>query len=171
MKKENVTLLGMPGSGKSTVGVILAKALGYEFIDTDLLIQKQEGRLLRQIIAEEGLDRFVEIENQVNRDVECTRAVIAPGGSVVYGTEAMEHLAEISTMVYLKLPYETIYGRIADTKKRGVVLRDGQTLKDLYDERCPLYEKYADLVIDCEQKSIREITEEIAREYEKNRNR
>ena len=150
MKKENVTLLGMPGSGKSTVGVILAKALGYEFIDTDLLIQKQEGRLLRQIIAEEGLDRFVEIENQVNRDVECTRAVIAPGGSVVYGTEAMEHLAEISTMVYLKLPYETIYGRIADTKKRGVVLRDGQTLKDLYDERCPLYEKYADLVIDVE---------------------
>lgn len=150
MKKDNVTLLGMPGSGKSTVGVILAKALGYEFIDTDLLIQKQEGRLLRQIIAQEGLDRFVEIENQVNRDVDCHQAVIAPGGSVVYGTEAMEHLAEISTMVYLKLTYETVAGRIADTTKRGVVLRDGQTLKDLYDERCPLYEKYADIVIDAE---------------------
>jgi len=153
MKKENITLLGMPGCGKSTVGVILAKALGYEFVDTDLLIQKQEGRLLREIIAEEGLDRFVEIENQVNAQVDFTRSVIAPGGSVVYGKEAMEHLKEISTMVYLRLSYETVHGRIADTTKRGVVLREGQTLEDLYRERCPLYEKYADITIDAEQDS------------------
>ena len=153
MKKENITLLGMPGSGKSTVGVILAKALGYEFIDTDLLIQRQEGRLLREIIAEEGLDRFVEIENQVNAGVECQRSVIAPGGSVVYGQKAMEHLKEISTVVYLKLSYKTVAGRVLDTAKRGVVLREGQTLKDLYEERCPLYEKYADITINAEQET------------------
>ena len=153
MKKENVTLVGMPGSGKSTVGVILAKALGYEFIDTDLLIQKQEGRLLRKIIAEEGLDRFIEIENRVNAGVECQRSVVAPGGSVIYGQKAMEHLKEISTIVYLKLSYETVAGRVLDTAKRGVVLREGQTLKDLYEERCPLYEKYADITVDAEQET------------------
>ncbi|MCI8626353.1 MAG: shikimate kinase [Lachnospiraceae bacterium] len=151
MKKENITLIGMPGSGKSTIGVILAKALGYEFIDTDLLIQKQEGRLLREIIAEEGLARFMEIENQVNAGVTGQRAVIAPGGSVVYGEEAMKHLSEISTVVYLKLSYKTIAGRIQDTVKRGVVLKNGQTLQDLYEERCPLYERYADITIDAEQ--------------------
>ena len=151
MKRENITLIGMPGSGKSTIGVILAKALGYEFIDTDLLIQKQEGRLLREIIAEDGLERFKEIENQVNARVACHRAVIAPGGSVVYGKEAMRHLSEISTVVYLKLSYETIAERIQDTDKRGVVLRPGQTLKDLYEERCPLYEQYADVTVDAEQ--------------------
>lgn len=149
--KDNITLIGMPGSGKSTVGVILAKALGYEFIDTDLLIQKQEKRLLREIIAQDGLDRFIEIENQVNRDVICHSSVIAPGGSVVYGVEAMEHLRSISTVVYLRLSYETVATRVSDTTKRGVALRRGQTLKDLYEERCPLYEKYADIVVDAEQ--------------------
>ena len=150
-KQENITLIGMPGSGKSTIGVILAKALGYEFIDTDLLIQKQEGRLLREIIAEDGLERFKEIENQVNAEVECRRAVIAPGGSVIYGKEAMQHLSEISTIVYLRLSYETIAGRIQDTTRRGVVLEEGQTLQDLYEERFPLYERYADVTIDAEQ--------------------
>lgn len=153
MKKDNITLIGMPGSGKSTVGVILAKAMGYEFLDTDLLIQREEGKLLWEIIAECGLEGFVAVENRVNASVECERTVIAPGGSVVYGREAMEHLKEISTVIYLKLSCRTVSGRIQDTEKRGVVLRNGQTFSDLYEERCPLYEKYADLIIDAEQES------------------
>lgn len=151
--KKNITLIGMPGSGKSTVGVILAKALGYEFLDTDLLIQSQEGKLLCEIIAERGNEGFKQIENQVNASVSCSRTVIAPGGSVVYGREAMEHLKEISTVVYLKLGYEAIVSRIEDTEKRGVVLEKGQTLLGLYEERCLLYEAYADLAVDADQES------------------
>jgi len=150
-RKENITLIGMPGSGKSTVGVLLAKALGYEFLDTDLLIQKQEGKLLWQIIEAKGLAAFKEIENQVNAGVTCTRTVIAPGGSVVYGREAMEHLKNISTVIYLKLSCETATKRVQNAAKRGVAMGEGQSLQDLYYERCPLYEKYADLTIDAEQ--------------------
>ncbi len=144
----NITLIGMPGSGKSTVGVLLAKRLGLSFIDTDLLIQKQEGRLLKEIIAQEGLEGFLKIENQVNRDLQADQAVIAPGGSVVYGREAMEHLKEISTLVYLKLSCEQLEARLGNLQDRGVALKDGMTLQDLYDERVPLYEKYADLTVD-----------------------
>ena len=134
----------MPAVGKSTVGVVVAKRLGYEFIDTDLLIQKQENRLLREIIAEEGLDGFLSIENQVNRDVEAEHAVISPGGSVVYCEEAMKHYKEIGTIVYLHASFEVINSRLKNAKKRGVALRDGQTLKALYDERVVLFEKYAE---------------------------
>lgn len=144
----NITLIGMPGSGKSTVGVLLAKRLGLSFIDTDLLIQKQESRLLKEIIAQEGLEGFLKIENQVNRDLQADQAVIAPGGSVVYGREAMEHLKEISTLVYLKLSCEQLKERLGNLQDRGVALKDGMTLQDLYDERVPLYEKYADLTVD-----------------------
>ena len=135
---ENITLIGMPGVGKSTVGVILAKVLGYEFVDSDLLIQKSENLLLREIIARDGQDGFLKIENRVN----------ATGGSVVYCAEAMEHLRKIGKVVYLKLEYEELKKRLGNLRGRGVVLRDGQTLKDLYDERTPLYEKYADIVVD-----------------------
>ena len=126
---ENIVLIGMPGVGKSTVGVILAKELGYQFIDADLLIQKQEKRLLREIIAQEGVDGFIQIENQVNASIETTRTVIATGGSVVYGREAMEHLKKISTVVYLKLSYQALKKRLGNLKNRGVVLREGQTLR------------------------------------------
>lgn len=146
---KNIVLIGMPAVGKSTVGVVVAKRLGYEFIDTDLLIQKQEKRLLKEIIAEEGNERFLAIENQVNRDLNAERAVIAPGGSVVYCKEAMEHFKKIGTVVYLKVSYETIHNRIKNARSRGVVLREDQTLKDLYDERTSLFEKYADCTI-CE---------------------
>lgn len=132
---DNIILIGMPASGKSTVGVVLAKRLGYEFIDTDLLIQKQEQALLREIIAEKGEDGFLVIEDQVNADLEAERSVIAPGGSVVYCENAMKHYKEIGTVVYLQTSYQTIKERIGDPKKRGVVLREGQTLKDLYEER------------------------------------
>lgn len=146
---DNIILIGMPASGKSTVGVVLAKRLGYEFIDTDLLIQKQEQALLREIIAEKGEDGFLVIEDQVNADLEAERSVIAPGGSVVYCENAMKHYKEIGTVVYLQTSYQTIKERIGDPKKRGVVLREGQTLKDLYEERRVLFAKYADITI-CE---------------------
>lgn len=146
--KSNIVLIGMPGVGKSTVGVILAKVLGYQFVDSDLIIQKEEGKLLKEIIAEVGTGGFVEVENRVNASLAVTDSVIATGGSVVYGKEAMEHLREIGTIVYLSLPYEEIDRRLSDIKGRGVVLRDGQTLKDLYEERCVLYEQYADVRID-----------------------
>ena len=144
---KNIIFIGMPASGKSTVGVVVAKRLGYEFIDTDLLIQKQEKKLLKEIIAEVGNEGFLEIENQVNRDVNPEKAVISPGGSVVYCKEAMEHFKEIGTIVYLKVSYETIDRRISNAKNRGVVLKEGQTLKDLYDERTALFEKYADHIV------------------------
>lgn len=153
---NNIVLIGMPGVGKSTVGVILAKELGYQFVDADLLIQKREKRLLKEIIASEGVDGFIEIENQVNASIEAEQTVIATGGSVVYGAEAMKHLKEIATVVYLKLSYKVLRKRLGDLKNRGVVLRDGQTLKDLYEERVVLYEKYADITIDEENKGIEE---------------
>ena len=146
---KNIVLIGMPAVGKSTVGVVVAKRLGYEFVDTDLLIQKQEKRLLKEIIAQEGNDGFLTIENQVNRDLDVENAVIAPGGSVVYCEEAMEHYKKTGTVVYLKVSYETIDRRIQNAKSRGVVLKEGQTLKDLYEERVCLFEKYADYTI-CE---------------------
>ena len=150
MKKENIVLIGMPGVGKSTVGVILAKVLGYQFLDADLLIQQQEGMLLKDIIANVGTEGFIEVENRVNAGITCVKTIIATGGSVVYGKEAMEHLKKIGTVVYLEVPYTTIEKRLSDIKGRGVVLKEGQTLHDLYMERVPLYEKYADVRV-CEE--------------------
>lgn len=138
----------MPASGKSTVGVLLAKRLGYSFVDSDILIQEQEKRLLKEIIAQEGIEGFMEVENRVNAGICVERSVIAPGGSVIYGKEAMEHLKEISTIVYLKLSYEELEKRLGNLVDRGVVLKNGMTLRDLYNERVPYYEKYADITID-----------------------
>lgn len=148
MKKDNITLIGMPASGKSTVGVLLAKRLGYSFVDVDILIQEKEKRLLKDIIEQDGLDGFKEIENRVNAELQVERSIIAPGGSVIYGEGAMEHLKEISTIVYLKLSYEEVEARLGDLKDRGVAVKDGMTLKDLYEERVPLYERYADITVD-----------------------
>lgn len=138
----------MPGVGKSTVGVVLAKVLGYQFVDADLVIQEQEGKLLREIIAEVGTEGFIEVENRVNASLMVRHSVIATGGSVVYGAEAMEHLSQIGTVVYLSLPFEILNKRLHDIKGRGVALREGQTLRDLFEERVPLYEKYADITVD-----------------------
>ena len=146
--KNNIVLIGMPGVGKSTIGVILAKILGYKFVDTDLLIQESEKRLLKDIIASEGVDGFIDIENKVNSRIKAERSVIATGGSVVYGKEAMAHLAKIGTIVYMKLDYRKLRYRLGNIKGRGVVIRPGQRLSDLYNERTALYEKYADIVID-----------------------
>lgn len=145
---KNVVLIGMPGVGKSTIGVILAKVLGYQFVDADLVIQKEEGKLLKDIIAEKGTDGFIQVENRVNSQLNVERAIIATGGSVVYGKEAMAHLKEIGTVVYLKQSLSILEKRLRNIKNRGVVLKKGQTLKDLYMERTKLYEKYADITID-----------------------
>ena len=139
MKVKNVVLIGMPGAGKSTIGVVLAKNLGISFMDSDLVIQEQEGKKLHELISEHGLEGFIEIEDRVNASLQPKKAVIATGGSVVYGKNAMEHLNEIGTVIYLKLSYESIEDRLGDLTERGVVLRESQTLKDLYEERVPLY--------------------------------
>lgn len=167
--KSNIILIGMPGVGKSTVGVILAKVLGYQFVDSDLVIQKEEGKLLKEIIAEVGPEGFIQVENRVNASLEVTDSIIATGGSVVYGKEAMEHLHEIGTIVYLALPYEEIEKRLSDIKGRGVVLRDGQTLKDLYEERTLLYKKYADVLIDETGLNVEETIDAILKSRDTNK--
>lgn len=159
--KNNIILIGMPGCGKSTVGVVLAKRLGYNFLDSDLLIQAQTGKLLHEIIEEKGIEGFLDIENRVNSEINVNRTVIATGGSTVYGSEAMEHLSKTGTVIFLSLSLSSLSRRLGDLNKRGVTIKKGQTLKDLYLERLPLYEKYADLTIDCSRKSVRLITEEI----------
>lgn len=148
MKKNNVVLIGMPGCGKSTIGVLLAKNLAYSFLDSDLLIQEEEGRKLQEIINTEGIEYFNALENRVNASIEAERAVIATGGSAVYGKEAMEHLSHIGTVVYLKIPYEELENRISNFETRGIVLKEGQTFRELYLERTPLYEQYAHLTIE-----------------------
>lgn len=159
--KDNIVLIGMPGVGKSTVGVILAKMIGYQFTDADLLIQKQEGKLLHEIIAEKGTDGFIEIEERVNASIEASHTIIATGGSVVYGKKSMEHLSCIGTVVYLKVPYDTLEKRLEDIKGRGVVLKEGQTLRTLYDERTPLYEKYADIEISEDGLNVEQTVEKL----------
>lgn len=158
---KNITLIGMPGAGKSTVGVVLAKVLGYEFIDSDLLIQNEEGMLLWQIIEAVGAEGFNEIEERVNSQIEAERAVISTGGSVVYGPKAMEHLRSISTVVYLKVSCSALRRRLGDLTKRGVVLKEGQTLESLFAERSPLYEKYAHVTVNVSRKTVRQAVEAI----------
>ncbi len=160
---KNIILIGMPGAGKSTVGVVLAKKAGYAFLDSDLLIQSRKGKLLHELISEEGVEGFWKTEEAVNLSIETDRTVIATGGSAIYGAKAMEHFKKLGTVVYLKLSCEEIMKRLGDLCERGVTLREGQSLSDLYRERVPLYEKYADITIDCERLSIREIVEEITR--------
>ena len=163
--KNNITLIGMPGAGKSTVGVVLAKVMGYRFVDSDLVIQEKTGKLLSEIIAERGIEGFLQIEDEINAELDCKKSIIATGGSAVYCKNAMAHLKEISTVVYIKLPYEKVKKRLGSLKDRGVALKEGQTLKNLYEERCPLYEKYADIVVEADTTSVescmRKIVEKI----------
>ncbi|MCR5716136.1 MAG: shikimate kinase [Lachnospiraceae bacterium] len=161
MKTDNIILIGMPGAGKSTVGVVLAKKCGCRFLDSDLVIQEQQGALLHELIERFGTDGFLEIENQVNASLQIHKTILATGGSAVYGNEAMAHLKSIGRVVYLQLSYEQIEQRLGDLNERGVALKDGQSLHDLYEERIPLYERYADLTIPCDGRSIREIVTEI----------
>lgn len=159
---KNLVLIGMPGAGKSTVGVVLAKQQGFSFVDSDLVIQEKTGLLLHEIIERQGDDGFRQVENRINASLVARHSVIATGGSVIYGREAMQHFKRIGTVIYLKLSCSAVAERLGDLKERGVTLREGQTLTQLYDERVPLYERYADVTVDCENKSIREIVAEIA---------
>lgn len=163
MNKTNIILIGMPGAGKSTVGVVLAKKLGYAFVDADLVIQSREGKLLHEIISERGVDGFWKVEESVGESIETRRTVIATGGSAVYGPKAMAHYRQIGTIIYLSLPLDAVRERLGDLDERGVTLREGQDLVGLYEERVPLYEKYADCTVDCEGLSIREIVEKIVK--------
>lgn len=159
---SNIILIGMPGVGKSTVGVVLAKKLGYAFVDADLVIQSREGKLLHEIISERGVEGFWKVEESVGESIEAHRTVIATGGSAVYGAKAMEHYKQIGKVIYLSLPLAGIRKRLGDLDERGVTLRQGQDLDSLYAERLPLYEKFADVTVDCEGLEIRDIVERIA---------
>ncbi len=163
MRKKSIVLIGMPGVGKSTIGVVLAKNLGISFIDSDLVIQEREEKKLHDIIGERGLEGFLDIEEDVNASLNPKAAVIATGGSAVYRERAMHHLSEFALICYLRLSYESISERLGNLEERGVVLKESQNLRQLYDERVPLYEKYANMTIDCEGKNIREIVFEIAK--------
>lgn len=146
---DNVTLIGMPGSGKSTVGVLLAKLLGYQFVDVDLLIQEREGALLQEILDTRGTRSFLDAEEAAVRSLDCRRTVIAPGGSAVCREGAALHLRGLGPVVYLQVPLEELTRRIRNLSTRGVAMEPGQTLADVMAFREPLYQKYADLVVPC----------------------
>ena len=148
MTKENIVLIGMPASGKSTAGVILAKMLGMDFVDTDLVIQQREKALLRDLIEEYGVEGFMEREEKAVLSVSPVNTVIATGGSVVYSEKAMWHLSSIGTVVYLKVAEDELLRRLHDIRERGVVLKDGETFKEMFDSRSILYERYADITIE-----------------------
>ncbi len=147
MKVKNIVLIGMPSAGKSTVGVLLAKNLGMEFLDCDLVIQKKTGKLLHEIISEKGNQGFRAIEGEILAELECENSVIATGGSAVYSQKAMEHLKKDSLTVYLSLSCDEVKKRLGDFSHRGVAMEKGQTIEDLYAERAPLYERYADIIV------------------------
>ena len=158
---DNVVLIGMPGCGKSTVGVLLAKAMGLDFVDTDVVFQAREQRKLQEMIDDIGIDAFLEKEEEAILSLQCSRTVIATGGSVVYGKKGMEYLSSIGRVVYIKLPYEEIERRLSNLATRGVTLRDGQTLRSLYDERIPLYEAAAHITFDATNSDIEQTVQRI----------
>ena len=160
---KNIILIGMPGSGKSTLGVLLAKIAGYSFLDSDLLIQSKVGKKLYRILEEDGADYFKLVENDVNSQIDVTDTVIATGGSVVYGKEAMAHLKSIGTVVYLKVSLDELLRRINNMATRGIVKKPNETFKDLYCERTGLYEKYADVIVECEDADLNVNAEKVAK--------
>lgn len=145
---DNITLIGMPGSGKSTVGVLLAKALGYGFLDTDLVLQHREGKKLQTLVNTLGVAGFLEVEANAIRSINCHRHVISPGGSVVCCPDAIAHLKKMGPVIYLRVPLDELTYRIRNISTRGIAMDKGQTLEDLMAYRAPLYEQYADLIVD-----------------------
>lgn len=158
----NIVLIGMPGCGKSTIGVLLAKSMLCDFVDTDLIIQNTYHKSLCQIIEDDGLAGFKEKENEVLRSISCDNSVIATGGSAVYCDEGMEHLKRKGRVIYLKLTPEVIKKRIKNITTRGIAMEEGCTIDDLYLERAPLYEKYADFTLDCQGLTAEESVTKIA---------
>lgn len=146
---KNLVLIGMPGAGKSTMGVILAKTLGRTFIDTDIVAQETSGRLLQEIIDEDGTDAFLKTEETTILSLHGHHAVIATGGSVVFSTKAMQHLKKDGIVIYLDISFDEMVRRLNNIMTRGIVLATGQSLRDMYNQRVPFYEKYADITINC----------------------
>ena len=160
---NNIILIGMPGAGKSTVGVLLAKTLGYAFLDTDLVIQEREGRLLQDLVDELGVEAFLDREAAAICSVDCDRTVIATGGSVVCRDRAMEHLRTLGRIVYLQLPLEELERRLHNISTRGIAMAPGETLAHIYDYRAPLYRKYADLTVAVGRQTLEETVEQVLR--------
>ena len=158
---DNIVLIGMPGSGKSTVGVVLAKALGLRFLDVDLLIQEREGALLQELIDRCGVERFLDLERDAILSIDCRNTVVAPGGSCVCREESIAHMRELGTVVYLKLPLEDVAGRIRNLSSRGIALSPGQTLADVYQYRAPLYEKCAHIAVPAGGQSLAETVQTV----------
>lgn len=154
--KKNIVLIGMPGAGKSTIGVLLAKAMNYDFLDADLVIQQKYKKKLYEIINDEGIDAFLRIENETIANIDVRETVIATGGSAVFGLNAMNNMKKYGVVVYLKLSCEEIVKRVNNIKTRGIAMDEGKTICDIYSERIPLYEKYADITIDAEGTSVEE---------------
>ena len=164
---DNIILIGMPGSGKSTVGVVLAKALGMKFIDVDLLIQEREGALLQQLIDSRGVERFLDLERDailsLGRQDACRGTVVAPGGSCVCREESIAHMRRLGTVVYLELPLEDVAGRIHNMASRGIALSPGQTLADVYQYRAPLYQRCAHITVPIRGQSLMSTVEAVKR--------
>ena len=162
---RNIVLIGMPGAGKSTLGVLLAKAMGMFFVDSDIVIQQKTKRLLQDIIDNDGTDKFLETEEEVLLDLDIENTVLATGGSAVYSEKAMENFRKDSTVVYLHVGFEEIRKRVTNITTRGIVLKNGRSLADAYDERKPLYDRYADITIDCTgctvEESVRKLIEKL----------
>ena len=167
MRRKNLILIGMPGAGKSTVGSALSEKIGYGYVDSDHVIVAREGKSLPEIIAERGMDGFLDVEAKVNASLCVDRCVIATGGSVIYRESAMKALKQMGKIVYLQLSYAEIAKRLGDLTKRGVAIEGGKTLLDLYQERTPLYEKYADIVVDLGGCSIAQAVEKIVEALQK----
>lgn len=163
-EKNNIVLIGMPGAGKSTLGVVLAKIMNYDFVDADLVIQSQCDKTLQKIIDACGPEGFVQVENEILSDLTAEKTVIATGGSAVYSDEAMRHLSEIGTVVYLRIAYDQLVNRLGSLQERGVVMKGGigMSLSDLFDERKPLYEQYAEITVDVDNLSITDAARKVA---------
>lgn len=153
---KNVVMVGMPGSGKSTIGDILAKSLGFDFVDTDLVICKREGKKLQEIIDTEGLEKFLEIEQQVGEEISPVNSVVATGGSMILSDEAMKNLKKDGIVVYVEVPLKILKKRITNMKTRGIAFKKGETLEDIFRVRTPLYEKYADITITADENTVPE---------------
>lgn len=156
MTHKNVILIGMPGSGKSTVGVLAAKALGFQFIDTDLVLQSREKAPLQDLLDRLGTEAFLDLEEAAIRSVVCDGTVISPGGSCVCRPGGMAHLKALGTVVYLELTLDTVAARIHNMSSRGIALEPGQTLADVYQYRVPLYRRYADLTVTADGQTLEE---------------
>lgn len=164
----NIVLVGMSGAGKSTLGVLLAKALGMDYVDTDIVIQQHEGRLLQDIIDNDGIEKFMEVEENLVSELQLKNCIISTGGSVIYSEKAMNVLKQDGQVIYLHVPYEEIKRRLINITTRGIVIKKGNSLKDVYEERVPLYIKYSDITLDCLNKEIEHCVSEIIEKIQEN---